>query len=138
MTWPLAWRSEVERAYDEGVRDSDDRYRGIIGNSNALSEHNGALAQMLNAATERYDKLLDKYHALRVQGANATPELTPIVTRPPDPVTQAILSQAGSNTLLRKHFSDFVAEQRASGVPEADIAASILKGVDPTTEGLPA
>lgn len=137
MKWPWVSRATLEREVSDAIRDQDDRYRGIIGNSNALSEHNGALAQMLNAAADRYDALLDKYHALKLQGASI-PAPVVVPERPkPDPVTQAILTKAKGNLALQKHYSTLVHALRAGGDSDEEIAKGILEGDSLADTGVP-
>lgn len=90
-----------------------------------------------DTAWEHYAGVLEKYHALKMQGATKaepTPEARP---KPePDPVTQAILAKAGKSQQLRKHYYEFVNEKRKEGFSDDTIAAAILKGQD-DMEGVP-
>lgn len=83
------------------------------------------------------DKMLEMYHALKLGGA-AVPEPKPEARKAPepDPVTQAILAKAGKSQQLRKHYYEFVNEQRKEGFSDETIAAAILKGQD-DMEGVP-
>ncbi len=87
----------------------------------------------------RYDDLLTRYTDLRMTGANPKADAPPpIAKREPDPVTQAIISRAGNNALLRKHYFDYVNQQRSQQVEDATIAANILAGetLDPAEDGV--
>lgn len=96
-----------------------------------------AVLQQLTDANARYEALLEKYHALRLQyGANPLPTGR-LEARPPNPVVEAIVAKAGSDTLRRAHLSRFASEQRGLGVADAEIAAAITNGVDATEYGIP-
>lgn len=116
MNWPF-----VRRAVYESMRER------------ALLAENGrdTAWQLVATAQKMWGELFDKYHALKLSGA-AIPEPPPAkAPKPtPDPVTQAILKKAGTSRQLRKHFADYVTEQRTAGVDEDAIAAAILAGVD--------
>lgn len=85
----------------------------------------------------RYDALLDKYHALRVAGANpAAPAPEPQAKAAPDPVTQAMIARGAGNRALMKHYAQYVTEERAKGTTEATIAANILAG-ETMEDGVP-
>lgn len=79
----------------------------------------------MDMATARYDALLDKYHALKVSGAIDT---TPQPEKPVDVVTQAIMAKAHGHPILFRHFQTYVAERRALGTPDQDIANEIMRG----------
>lgn len=86
----------------------------------------------------RYDDLFAKYDALRLAGAVPRSDTVSIASKPPDPVVQAILRKAGSSAHLRKHYFDYVNEQRAQNTDEATIAAAILAGesLNPAVDGV--
>ena len=75
----------------------------------------------------RHDALTEKYHALRMEGANI-PYPKAERADAPDVVTQAILARSFGNKILRKQYSELVNLRRAEGAPEDAIAAEILKG----------
>ena len=76
-----------------------------------------------------YADLLDKYHALVM--ATRTPAPVPLAqAAPPDLVTQAIVLRARGHASLYRQYAVFVAEQRAMGAPESQIADAILHGVE--------
>lgn len=78
---------------------------------------------------QRYDALLEKYHALRTSGASVPePKPEPRKAPEPDAVTQAIIKKSGNSKLLRKHYAEYVANCRAGGIGEDEIAQSILVG----------
>lgn len=98
-----------------------------------------ALDAARNTADARYADLLEKYHALRVAGANTADAAPPRAERAePDPVTQAIIKRSGGNPLLRKHYAEYVRDQRSAGTADEDIAKSILEGQSLVDEGIPA
>lgn len=102
-----------------------------------IALHN-ATAQDLTASFERFDALLEKYHALKLAGASVPePKAEPQPPKEPDPVTSAIIARAGKSQALRKHYYEFVNEQRKEGVPDDEIAHAILTGVDDDA-GVPA
>ncbi len=79
----------------------------------------------------RYDVLAERYHALTLAGgAPPVPPLERVVPKPPDIVTQAMITKAKGSRFLLKQFSEFVAEQRLLGTDEDEIARLILAGVD--------
>lgn len=80
----------------------------------------------LDASRAQYEALLAKYHDLRVQGAAPPAQ----VERAMDPVTQAIIARSRNNPLLHRHYQTYVAEQRAMGLDEGEIAQAILRGTD--------
>src|SRR4026207_1646420 len=86
---------------------------------------------LLTAERLRYYDLLEKYHALKLAGASVPePKPEPLPAKEPDPVTAAIISRSGKSAQLRKHYYDFVTEQRKQGVSDDEIAHAILTGVD--------
>jgi len=102
--------------------------------------HQAALDAMRLHEMERrrFDDLLTRYDALRVQGAVPKQDLVPLASKPPDIVTQSILRKAGSSAQLRKHYFDYVNEQRAQGVADPAIAQAILQGesLNPELDGV--
>lgn len=90
------------------------------------------------SAEDRGDRFFEAIRELRLAGANPKDELLHATPKPPDPVLQAILAKAGRSLLLRKHYAEFVAGERALGKSEDEIAKAILDGQDMTNEGLPA
>lgn len=121
MIWPFVSRAEHNRqaqsAVDAAARDTAAWW----------SAH---LERMVTAQNDRYDALLDKYHELRLAGAFVPgPAPAPAAKPAPDPVTQAIILKAGSSRQLRKHYADFVTEQRTAGVSDEEIAQAIIQGV---------
>lgn len=84
----------------------------------------------------RYDALLQRYHDLKMSGAApvAATITLPAPTKRDDPVTQAIYAKCRGDVRLFRHYQTFVAERRAIGCDEADIAKEILTGIDDTGE----
>lgn len=110
---------------------SREMYELAIGDCNAKYES-------LRQSERRYDALLDKYHALRSAGASLPePKSEPLPAKEPDIVTQAIIAKSRGNPALRKHYADYVREQRAMNVSDEDIAAGIIQG-DNDDGGVPA
>ena len=125
---PIPW---VSRAHYELLQHNYEKLR-------VESQHSRAWEDLARDFSNRFDALLEKYHALRTQGANpAEPKPEPRAAPEPDPVTQAILARAGKSQALRKHYYDFVSEQRRDGVSDDEIAHAILTGVDDDA-GVPA
>lgn len=102
MRWPVS--AEVVDHFQRQLEQADERLR---------------------AANARYDALLEKYHDLKASGAAPTAKPA---ERPDDPVTNAILAKAKGHPILFRHFQTYVAERRALGVSEEEIAKAILRG----------
>lgn len=99
--------------------------------------HDRLVDEVTNLRVER-DAVLDKYHALKLQGAS-TPEPKPTLERPTyDPVMGAITAKAGGDRRLRATMSRQAMSDRALGVPEQEIIQRIEQGVTLEDEGIPA
>ena len=83
----------------------------------------------------RYDELLEKYHSLRVTGAN-TPE-EPRVAPTPDRIALAISRKAGKHQQLRSHLAQFADAKRRQNLPDEEIERLIDEGEDATLAGVP-
>lgn len=123
MRWP--WVSRV--AYDElslFYTRQIDTWRAMHAEAH---RHGEAMVAQERAS---HNVLLEKFLALRLAGGDvATPAVT--VTRAaatPDPVTQAIIAKAKHSLVLRKHYAEYVRDERAKGTDELDIAQAILEG----------
>lgn len=86
-----------------------------------------------------YGDLLEKYHALRVAGANPEQErrgLAPVSRslKPADEAIETIVARFGNNPLLRKRLQRYVNLQRQRNVEDATIAESVLHWSDPDAE----
>lgn len=116
MKWPWVSRADYDRLQVLRERDSE----------------------TLREERARYDALFEKYHALRVEGANIPLPAAPKAE--PSAVMQAIIAKSGRGAnarILRKHYEDYVNLQRAANIPEEEIAAAIRAGEDATEWGVP-
>jgi hypothetical protein len=87
----------------------------------------------------RYDALIEKYHALKLQGAESVPpvvQYTPIVREKDDELKLLIADQAGGDLRKRGLMLRQLAQDRADGVSPEEIRRSIEQGVQ--AEGVPA
>lgn len=85
-------------------------------------------------ANARYDVLSERYHALRVSGANAVPvgmEAAPVPTLASDLAIEDVVSKYGNNPRLRRVLQRFQAEQRRQNTDEGKIADRITNWRDP-------
>jgi hypothetical protein len=93
-------------------------------------------------AETRYDALLEKYHALKLQGAEAPPTIADLplgVSRGPDPDAELkllIAEQAGTDLRRRGMMLRQLRQDRADGVSPEEIRRSIERGVQ--SDGIPA
>ncbi len=128
MKWPWVSRElyDVARLESEAARAAGQQY-----------------AEWLVAADARYDALLEKFTALRVQGA--VPELPPIVPtaaqtarieiQQPDELRDLIHEKAGTDFRRRGLMLAQLKRDRADGVAEETIRERIEDGVQ--SEGIP-
>lgn len=88
-----------------------------------LSQHNNAQLHLLvkEHADARYDNLLSKYHALRLQGANVPEPKPAVIAKEPSMLDMAITEKAGGNHRLRLHLTRWAAEQRQARVDDGEI-----------------
>lgn len=110
----------------ERTSDAECRYREILGWNERQAQRVRFAEESCGVERGRYGDLLDKYHALKLEGASLP--LPPAAKAPPDVVTQAIIAQAKNNRALLKHYAEYAAEQRRANVSEEDIAAAIREG----------
>lgn len=95
------------------------------------------LTHRVSTAERLYTDLLEKYHALKLQGATI-PE--PVATREPqsiDPVSAAINQAAGNSRQLRSYMAQEAMRLRAAQYSDLQIIEKIQNGVE-SVEGLPA
>lgn len=122
MRWP--WVSRA--AYEAEVESREAWMKEAV----QFRVSSSAWAEQATALIRSYDALLEKYHALKLQGA-AKPEPVPALPkREPDPVTQAVIAMAQGRPALYAHYNSHVAKRRAEGAEEAEIAKEILTGVE--------
>jgi dihydrodipicolinate synthase/N-acetylneuraminate lyase len=96
--------------------------------------------QLLDAVEHersRYDALLEKYHALKLQGGGEAVVRAPLPAASPDEVAQAIALKAGTDPALRRHLEQYAKAQRLKRTADSDIVDSILNWLD-DDEGVPA
>jgi hypothetical protein len=117
MNWPFVSRAALDA--------SEERYRTAC--AYALKREESLLVQVARGV-DRYDTLLEKYHALKVAGATVPGPVAPPLIPVPDRVMQAILKKAGGSRALRKHYADYVTAQRHAGEDDVTIAQAILAG----------
>lgn len=110
-----------------------------------VAEHRLALAEaevteakrLHEMERRRFDDLLEKYHALKLQGA-AVPEPAPKLPEyAPDPIQLAISRKAGANRTLRTHYAQEAHRMKAQHVSVEEIVATIDAGDDATAWGVP-
>ena len=72
---------------------SRELYEDAVGNVDRF-------ARLIDQDSVRYDALLDKYHALKMQGAVSVEPRQPVEAKEPDAVHWAIMQRAGNNRAL--------------------------------------
>lgn len=88
-----------------------------------------ALREEVSKERSRYDNLLEKYHALKIQGAAPEPAPPPVMTpKAPDPVYEAITAAAGADRGLRASMSREAQRYRAMHIPDIEIIRRIQGG----------
>ena len=88
---------------------------------------------------KRYDELLEKYHALKLQGAEPVPPAAQYASRPPEPddeLKALIAEHSGGDIRKRYIMLRQLKQDRADGVSPEEIRRSIESGVQ--AEGVPA
>lgn len=113
------------------------RYETLARWCDSVSNASTVIREELNLAHERYDTLLEKYHALKLAGAGE-PALAPqpLERTKATAVDEVIGSVAGSNSRLRKQLRDFAVQQRFAGAKEDEIAHAMLNW-DEDDAGMP-
>lgn len=122
MKWPWVSRE----AYDE-------RAASLV----RAVDQVGQLVAAAHDQRTRYDMLLEKYHALKLQGA-AIPEPQPTLPkRERDPLIEAINAKAGSNHFLRARMIERLRTDRVlierGELTEQQVLENIRNG-EPTPE----
>lgn len=130
MIWPFGGRAlydAMDRARQSAASDAIHHALRLV-----IDRQTGELA----AERERYDALLEKYHALKLAGAS-TPEPTVAHDRPtPDPLMQAITLRAAGNPQLRATMLRQLAEDRRNPLlSDMDIERRIQDGI--AVDGVP-
>ena len=69
--------------------------------------------------------LLDKYHALKMQGAVSVEPRQPVEAKEPDAVHWAIMQRAGNNRALSGYLSGWAQTQRQANVEDSAIIERI-------------
>lgn len=89
------------------------------------------------AAEQRAETLFEAYRELRLtHGANPQPTVATPPKATPDPIGSAIAVRAKNSVGLRRHYTDYVAIQRAAGIADDEIAKGILEGHSDDNEGV--
>lgn len=82
-------------------------------------------AARLQMVTRNYDALLEKYHALKMQGATFSEPTRVVEQKRPDPVQDAITEKSGNRHGLKLHLTGWAAKQRALNVEDDKIINAI-------------
>lgn len=90
---------------------------------------------LYDALAVRYDALLEKYHALKLQGANAPVERPKLEPATQDIVTAAIHARAAKVPLAARvqavhAMQAWVNEQRAAGASDNELLFDLERGVE--------
>lgn len=100
MTWPFVTRGR----YDDAI-------------------------ERLKHTAARYDELFDRYHMLKLQGANVPDPKPVLAKKEPDPVMQAISNVAGNNPALRVMMVQQAIQDRNHGMADDQIVLNIERGI---------
>ncbi len=92
----------------------------------AAEEKSNALVATLRHEHERYDNLLEKYHALRLMGGAPERKLEPLPIAQRDEIADAIELAAGNDGALQRHLNRFAKQQKLDGASEHDIIQAII------------
>ncbi len=137
LPWVSRKRYEdVFKCYESMERHLEKAEKLLEAERKLWQESSGQWAVQCERALDSYEKLLDKYHALKLAGASIPEKLEPATPKEPDPVTQAIIAKSKGSVVLRKHYADYVAEQRRMAVSDDEIAEAINRGQD-DDQGVP-
>jgi hypothetical protein len=98
------------------------------------------IGKLLGNEQTRYDALLEKYHALKLQGAEPLPPMGSLVYGPrtPDPDAEfkvLIAEQAGTDLRQRAVMLRQLRQDRLDGVSPEEIRRAIERGVQ--SDGVP-
>jgi hypothetical protein len=110
----------------------------------AVVNHAASLIKENDRLSVRFDSLLEKYHALKLQGAEAPPPIVPVQVAAPrdeafwgvDEMKTLIAEQAGTDLRRRAIMLRQLKQDRADGVSPEEIRRSIENGVQ--SDGIPA
>lgn len=98
-----------------------------------------SLRGAVERGSERYDALLDKYHALKVSGATIPEPVRPVERKEPDALVQTINVLSAGKPGLRAMMMKQLAQDRANPLlDDADILQRIQSGMPMYEEGIPA
>jgi hypothetical protein len=75
-----------------------------------------ALQAQQRGSSAAYNLLLDRYHALKLQGAVSPEPRQPVEAKEPDPIQYAINDKAGTNPALRFHLTRWAASEKQKNV----------------------
>lgn len=93
----------------------------------SLAQHLALMA----AERQRYDALLEHYHALKAAGAEpANIQRAPLEKKPTDRVMEVIADIAGSNATLRKQLGAYARRERANKTDDDEIVNTLLHWTD--------
>ena len=111
------------------ARSAFDTYREAVAVAQAQRE------RTLDALRRQYDSLLEKYHALRVDGAVVPVGAGRVEPKPVDPVVAAVMARAmtvapSARGQARQFMLRWVQEQRAMGMDELELVKALERGVD--------
>lgn len=114
------------------------RFELLEHNYGALRSETHWLREEMSLNYERYSALLEKYHALKLQGAVAVEPVVIPAKKEADPAIQAInVLSAGKPGLRAQMMKQLNADRANTLIDEADIMQRIEMGVV-IDEGLPA
>lgn len=100
-------------------------------------QYTGDHARRVIEERARYDALLEKYHALKLQGAVAVEPQTPIARKEVDEVTQRInVLSAGKPGLRAQMLKQVQSDRLLNGLNDIEILQRIEAGVT-TDDGVP-
>jgi hypothetical protein len=130
MKWPFVSRREYERVQrlygDENVSFCQASTRAFSAECEAKRER------------DRYDALLDKYHALKLNGATIPEPVVTAQKKEPDPLVQTInVLSAGKPGLRAQMMAQLAADRRNPLMDDADILQRIQQGNPAYEEGVP-
>lgn len=135
MRWPFVSRAEHERQCGSALdaqaaalkAEANERMGYERMRYDVLHQDTGRIIDALNA---RYDKLLNKYHALRVSGANATPERPVAQSAPELPISvqTAIEEFADGSAAVKRHLNERAWLHINAGKEEQWICQRIREG----------
>jgi hypothetical protein len=85
------------------------------------------LTRLLEEEKARYADLLEKYHALKLQGAATPPPMVQgLAKRADDPIMDAISLAAGTDQERRRYLGNWVKQERMKGREQEAIVHDLL------------